>query len=290
MGHCRSTADLAILDQHKAMSSTRLDLFKRAAPLTALLTSLIVAALLPRPWLAPLDRVGYALCHRIPQRSYFVAGRQLPVCARDTGMFGSLLLGVVLFSTFPPKQAGTARSRAARGPAMPYALVLGAGFAAWGIDGFNSYLQLLTGEPLLYKPQNWLRLTTGAWMGSALSTWFVSSFNTATWAEPHEVATVSTWRDLLRSLAAMPIVIGLTLWGADALYGPLAVLSAGGALVMLSVVNGLLLLVVLGRHAQHRSWRSLVLPMAAGVVLSGLQITALNLLRDALTRSLNLPF
>ncbi len=264
--------------------------FRRAAPLIVLLVIALIAAVVPGAWLAPLDRVGYALCHRIPQRSYFIGGTQLPVCARDTGMFGSLLLGVVIFSLFPPRQDNATRSRAARGPALPYALVLGAGFLAWGVDGFNSYLQLVTGRPLLYEPQNWLRLTTGAWMGSALSMWFVALFNITTWANAEDASTVASWRDMLRALMPAPIVIVLTLWGADALYGPLAVLSAGGALMTLSAVNGLLLLVMLQRHARFTRWRALILPLAAGAGLAIIQIAAINLLREALTRSLNLPF
>ena len=35
--------------------------------------------------------VGYAVCHRIPDRSFIIGGAQLPLCARDTGMFTAAL-------------------------------------------------------------------------------------------------------------------------------------------------------------------------------------------------------
>ena len=55
----------------------------------------IAAAFVPRAWLWPLDSVGYAVCHRIPERSFFFGYNQLPVCARDTGMFGAALMGIL---------------------------------------------------------------------------------------------------------------------------------------------------------------------------------------------------
>lgn len=36
-------------------------------------------------------------CHQIPERSFFIHGRQFPVCARCTGVFLGELLGVIFF-------------------------------------------------------------------------------------------------------------------------------------------------------------------------------------------------
>jgi len=36
------------------------------------------------------------ICHRLPERSFFVAGRQFHVCARCTGMIAGLGLGLFL--------------------------------------------------------------------------------------------------------------------------------------------------------------------------------------------------
>jgi uncharacterized membrane protein len=38
--------------------------------------------------------VGSVICHQLPDRSFFVDGRQLPVCARCTGLYVSGLAGV----------------------------------------------------------------------------------------------------------------------------------------------------------------------------------------------------
>lgn len=41
---------------------------------------------------------GLLGCHQRPDRSFFVRGRQLPLCARCTGVFAGYLLGGALFA------------------------------------------------------------------------------------------------------------------------------------------------------------------------------------------------
>jgi uncharacterized membrane protein len=229
--------------------------------------------------------VGYAVCHRIPERSFFVAGAQLPLCARDTGMFTAALLGVLGFCMFQP-------GRVSRFPAGRYRIVLLAFAAAWAFDGANSYLMLARGEPFLYQPQNWLRLTTGAFMGAALSAFVVPLFNTAVW-RPDAVAdapSVNSWRDLLRLILTALAVIAAVLWRPDFLRGPLAALSALGAALLLVVVNALLVVLLLKREAQFERWPQLALPLAAGVAFTLTEILFIAVLRAALTQALNLPF
>lgn len=36
-------------------------------------------------------------CHQLPERSFFIRGRQFPVCARCTGVFAGELLGIIFF-------------------------------------------------------------------------------------------------------------------------------------------------------------------------------------------------
>lgn len=78
--------------------------FVRALPVVAVLWAVLVVA---SPWLAAMPAVGgdylsasaYAfgalVCHQRPDRSFHVAGVQLPVCARCTGLYLSAAIGVV---------------------------------------------------------------------------------------------------------------------------------------------------------------------------------------------------
>lgn len=255
----------------------------RYSPLLIAALVLVIAALLPKSVFAGLDWVGYAVCHRIPQRSFIINQSQLPVCARDTGMFSGVLLGILYFASVLP-------TKAAQFPRRSLLLLLGLGFVAWGFDGFNSYVQLLRGEPLLYEPRNWLRLTTGAWMGVSLSVFVVALFNQAVWREQSEFAPVQQIKDILWLWLIASAIILIVLWQAPFLYGPIALTSALGVLVLLSIVNGLILLLARKRHNQITRWVELLPYLALGLALCVVEIAGIDLARQALTASLGLPF
>lgn len=39
--------------------------------------------------------MGSVICHQLPARSFFLAGRQFPVCARCSGLYAGVVLGVM---------------------------------------------------------------------------------------------------------------------------------------------------------------------------------------------------
>jgi uncharacterized membrane protein len=255
----------------------------RALPLAAVAGIALVSMLLPEHVVATVNLVGYAVCHRIPARSFYVAGNQLPMCARDTGMFSAALLSLVALATLR-------RSRASEFPPRPYAFVFVGCFVAWAIDGVNSYVLLATGHELLYTPQNWLRLATGAAMGVALSAYVAALFNQATWSRPDVEPTIGRWREVAGLAGIALAVIAAVVWRPDFLYGPIAVVSTLGVITLLTIVNGLLVLVIIKRHGLIERWCQLVPPLAVGLLLTALQIAAIDVLRAALTQHLNLPF
>ena len=104
------------------------------------------------------DYAGYTVCHRLTAHSFVFDGRQMPLCARCTGMYlGIALVFAVLLL------AG--RWRWSELPSLPILLVFGLFLAVMGVDGVNSFSHFLPNAPHLYEPQNWLRLTTGIGVG-----------------------------------------------------------------------------------------------------------------------------
>ena len=61
----------------------------------------------PGGLLGKADAVGYAVCHRIDLRSFYIGDRQLPLCARCTGMYLGAMLGLVYQVFFGRRRAGT---------------------------------------------------------------------------------------------------------------------------------------------------------------------------------------
>ncbi len=43
------------------------------------------------------DAVGYAICHRISERSFHAYGHALPLCARCTGIYLGVATGLIVF-------------------------------------------------------------------------------------------------------------------------------------------------------------------------------------------------
>jgi uncharacterized membrane protein len=57
------------------------------------LIGLIAAPFLPVPVSAAIYTIGALVCHQRPDRSFDIAGLQLPVCARCLGLYGGAAVG-----------------------------------------------------------------------------------------------------------------------------------------------------------------------------------------------------
>jgi uncharacterized membrane protein len=236
----------------------------------------------PSTLLGKTDVVGYAICHRIPERSFFLDGRQLPLCARCTGTFLGVVVGLTTMLIL-------GRRRAAR---MPPLVVLGllvmfTGF--WAFDGLNSYLTFFPGAPNLYEPRNWLRLTTGMLNGLTLIILVVPIFNFTVWSEPTRERVIKNAFELLAILPAIGLLIWIIQAEVDFLLYPVAILSTLGVLVMLVVVNAMVATIVLRREGYARTWRQALVPITVGMALAILQMTGMVLLRAYLTARFGLP-
>ncbi len=99
------------------------------------------------------------VCSQNPAHSFWIGGRPLPVCARDLGLFGALLLALPL-----------ARHCPAHGR-LWWLL----GILPLVLDGANSFAAEVVGMAL-YAPSNVLRLATGGMAGISLA--FLLSYRT----------------------------------------------------------------------------------------------------------------
>ncbi len=229
------------------------------------------------------DHVGYGVCHQIPIRSPFFGGRQLPLCARCSGQFLGALAGLALLLAL-------GRGKAAKLPPGPVVIVLLGFLAAWALDGFNSYLTLFPGAPHLYEPHNILRTTTGAMQGVALISLVLPFFNVTLWARPDPRPTIGSLREVLLLLGLIVLIVAAvgSEW-APLLY-PLALLSAAGTLMMLTLVTTMLVTLALRRDGRADGWRDALPLLIAGLALALLILLGINLLRAWLTAELGLPF
>ena len=89
----------------------------------------------PSGLLGKADAIGYAVCHRIDLRSFHIGDRQVPLCARCTGMFLGAMLGLCYQSYIGQKRSGA--------PPAQVIVVLVIFVFAFILDGLNSYVSLI---------------------------------------------------------------------------------------------------------------------------------------------------
>lgn len=233
----------------------------------------------PGGLLRKADMVGYAVCHQIASHSFALNGRQLPLCARCTGTFLGALVGLT----------GQAfilrRRRAAAFPSSPVLAILLGFTLSWIADGANSYLDLIGGASL-YEPTNILRLITGTLNGLTMSALVYPIVNVSLWRSPIDRPALRGLRDLAVLILMESVLVLVVLSGWDVLLYPIALLSAAGVLALLTSVNSVIATVILRRENSVETWRQFAVPIALGLVLSLIQIGVIDLIRYALTGTL----
>jgi uncharacterized membrane protein len=257
-------------------------IFRRAVPW--LVTIVAVSVLSVWLWKTPpgilgkADAIGYAICHRIDDRSFHLDGRAMPLCARCTGTFLGAVLGLVVM-------AGMKRAHRGGLSPVPVLATLVLFIGLMGIDGVNSYASLFPGLPHLYQPQNWLRLVTGMFEGIALIALIYPIFNQTLWKHWEDRPALANFKELGLIAGVAVVLIGLVLSDNPWVLFPLALLSAAGVLLMLTLLDTIILLIVTRQENRAEGWNGAVLPLFSGATLALIQVAAIDAARYAIFQS-----
>ncbi len=258
------------------------NLVRWLVPLAALLVFAVWFSITPPGLLGKADAIGYAICHRIDERSFHIGNRQLPLCARCTGEFYSAGFALLFFALVSPKKSGM--------PGWKLGVPLIIFFLAFGIDGSNSYLYLLKQTshgaldniPNLYIPNNILRLFTGSGMGITLASILYPAFNQSVW-KTFNPEHALTWKKLGIITSIVLVVNLLILTDSPIILYPIAIFSVLGVLALLIIVFSMAWLLIMRQENIFDSLVQMWLPFLAGTTLAFLMITAIDLLRFKLT-------
>jgi len=262
------------LDIIKRMSNRWVRILTVLIPLAVAVLLFLWLAETPAGLLGKMDAIGYAVCHRIDARSFHLGDRQLPLCARCSGMYLGALIGLFFQLPLSPK-AGL--------PTKKVSLVLLVFLVAFGVDGVNSYLQLIPNAPSLYNPANPLRLLTGTMLGVGLMAVLLPTFRQVIWAEPDPAPVLHSWRQIGALVGLAVLVDLIVLWENPLLLYPLAILSSLTVPLILSMVYAILLTMLVKRENQARHWTDLWLILVAAAGMALLQIALVDWIRYALT-------
>jgi uncharacterized membrane protein len=243
--------------------------------LAVLLISGLWLALTPEGLLGKTDAVGYAVCHRIDVRSFHLGERPLPLCARCTGMYLGSLTTFIFFSI--------TTGRAGLYPNRGIIVTLLAGSIIWAFDGLNSFATLIPAAPQLYEPHNTLRLFTGSLIGIGLVTMIYPPFQQLAWREWKQARVIPGWPHFMALIVAVGVINLLVLTEQPLVLYPLAILSALGVLLLLTLAYGMIALQILKRESAASSTFELLFPLLLGFGLALLQIGGIDLLRYLMT-------
>ena len=251
-------------------------------PLAAVLALAAWFYFAPPGILGKADAVGYAVCHRIDERSFHIGDRQLPLCARCTGEFNAAAVGLIF-------QVVVSRKRS-RLPNRGILAVMVVFFLAFGIDGSNSYLYLLKQSapgtlaqiPNLYIPNNILRLFTGSGMGLALSAVLYPTVNQTIWRKVDDRPALE-WKSFGLLVAIALLMNFLILTDSIIVLYPVALLSTLGVLALLTMVFSILWMIIMRLENSFDNIRQLWVSASAGLTLALLLILSIDLLLFQLT-------
>jgi uncharacterized membrane protein len=254
------------------------------APAAAVLAVAAWLYAAPPGLLGKMDAIGFAICHRIDERSFHLGERQLPLCARCTGEFFTAGIALLFQALLVPRRA--------RLPGRGVLAVMILFFLAFGIDGANSYLYLLKSSapgtldniPNLYIPNNTLRLFTGSGMGLTLAAVLYPIMNQTLWRAPDDRPALD-WKTFGILSAGILILDLLILTENPFVLYPAAILSALGVFGLLIIVFGILWITTMREENSFQDLRQLWFPATAGVALSLLLILGIDFVRYQFTGS-----
>ena len=250
-------------------------------PLAALVVFSIWFTIAPPGFLGKADSIGYAVCHRIDERSFHVFGRQLPLCARCTGEFYAAGITLLFLAIVSPRKSGM--------PGWKFGTPLILFFLAFGIDGSNSYLYLikqtsggLSNIPNLYIPNNTLRLFTGSGMGIALASILFPAFSSSAW-KTFNPTPAFDWKKLSTIIGIILVIDLLILTEHPAILYPIAIISVLGVMSLLILVFSMVWVLIMKQENLFDSIKQMWMPFLAGTTLALIMIITIDLFRLKLT-------
>ena len=199
--------------------------------------------------------LSYGLCHQLPVRSLFGGAYQVPVCARDTGIYIGF---VASFAVICLLSRGRRPSGAPPIWLIAFALAL---ISLMVVDGVTSYAGLRA-------TTNETRLITGLFAGYGLALFIVPLLNGQLWRVHDAGRPLERFWQALVWMATIPLVYAAVWWVLPLTGIFFAVLVTIAILATFTIVN--LVIVALFRPFENRAERAreLWLPILIALALT----------------------
>jgi uncharacterized membrane protein len=219
----------------------------------------------------PLHWKMYAVVHGVCAQIHNVelGGAQLPLCARNTGIYASYLITTLYLLAL-------GRGRAAKLPPWPVTLMLGLLVVIMGVDGFNSMFRDLF-LPHLYTPRNELRTLTGIGMGTAMAVAMLVIINLSLRkdADP-EQRILNGWLELGGVLLLSLLVLTGMYGNLAFMFWPIAIVAWTGIVGILFCVNLLVIALLMRYEGSVTRLTQLARPATVALFVTGAMLGAMS--------------
>ena len=212
-----------------------------------------------------LTFLGSSLCHQLVERSYFIDGFQMPLCARCLGLhLGFLISAAIILARRDPRLSGL--------PSLRSLVALGLIMLPAMADVVLSYTGIVDTD-------NSRRAVTGVLFGTALAFLlvpFIRSLLTASGPKGASLGSPSHWV-MMATAAVATCALVLSVESSEWLFYAVAI--AGVAGVFATMFS--LMLVLTALVTEGTEWRRLA-KVATSAVVTPVLLVLLALLHDAL--------
>lgn len=223
---------------------------------------------------APLNWKMYAVVHGVCAQLHNVemAGMQLPLCARNTGIYSSFLVTSLYLIAL-------GRRRAAKLPPWPILAVLLLFVLIMAFDGFNSmFVDMFL--PSMYTPRNELRTLTGIGMGITIAALLFLILNLSLRRDPDTTQPViGTWLELGGALLINLLVLLAMYGNVEFMYWPIAISAWLGIIGVLYCVNLLLTALFMRYEGTVTRVTQLARPATVALLFTMVELGALSAAR-----------
>jgi hypothetical protein len=233
--------------------------FKRRQWAIGLLGLAVLAFLLaPWPLYDKLWGIAYGICPQRPGHSLFFGDVQMPIEAREGGMYAGFLLGIVYLVIL-----GRGKARELPSPRI---LALLVGFIVlMGLDGLNAVAYDLY-LPTPYVPNLFMRSGSGLLTGLALAGILLPIFNQSIWQQSSATVSLSGWREIVPVLLLLAVFWAAGLSGWKPLLYPISIVAIFGQVILMVTLGAMMASILLRREGQVSNFTELAPLILIGLI------------------------
>lgn len=213
-----------------------------------------------------LQWMGLGLCHQLPERSFFGGGIQVPVCARDTGIYIGFVVSFLVIALVH-------KGERPRGfPRWHVWAFMGGLLLAMAWDGVSSYAALR-------QTTNAIRLFTGLGVGYSAAAIVFAMLQDELWVTPTGTRVLDpAWRFGVW-IASIAACFALVWWAGPFIGVVYPVLVAGCIVATLTAINLAIVAMFPAFDRRAVSLSDLVVPVAIAVAVAFAEIALAGRLR-----------